>query len=101
MVSSMSISIARGSSVIVLRPLRFRWHRREDRVHIAAGLQPEDRAAVVKQVELDVASAPDQLLFAVIGLPGRGEISPDDLGINLQEGAADIPGKGEVGIPIA
>lgn len=45
----MSIS-TRGSSVIVLRPLRLRRHRREDQIHIAAGFQPEDRAAVVNRL---------------------------------------------------
>jgi hypothetical protein len=47
------------------RPLHHRRHRRQDRVDVAAGLQAEDRAAVVEQVELDIAAAPHQLLVAV------------------------------------
>src|SRR4029079_10105125 len=82
-------------------PLYLRWHRRENGIHIAAGLQPKNCAAVVEQVELDVASAPDQLFLAVGGIPGQGEIAPDEFGIDLQEGAPDILGEKEVGVPIA
>src|SRR5438128_422734 len=100
MVSSISISIARGSCVIVLWPLRFGRHRRQDRLHIAAGLQPEDGAAVVEQVEFDIAAAPDQLLLAVFSAPASRKIAPDDFRIDLQEGAADVLREGEVGVPI-
>ena len=72
-------------------PLYLRWHRREDGIHIAAGFQPEDGAAVVQQVELDVATTPDQLLLAVGGGPGEGEVAPDQFGIDFQEGVADVP----------
>src|SRR5215213_77625 len=82
-------------------PLYLRRHRREDRIYIAAGLQPKNCAAVVEQVELDVAPAPDQLLLAVGGIPGQGEIAPDEFGIDLQEGAADVLREGEVGVPVA
>src|SRR5215218_4911580 len=82
-------------------PLYLRWHRRENRIDIAAGFQPEDGAALVQQVELDVAPTPDQLLLAVGGGPGKREIAPDQFGIDFQEGAADVLGKGEVGVPVA
>src|SRR6186713_226390 len=82
-------------------PLYLRWHRREDGIHIAAGFQPEDGAAVVQQVELDIAATPDQLLLAVGGGPGEGKIAPDQFGIDLQEGAADVLREGEVGVPVA
>src|SRR5829696_771397 len=82
-------------------PLYLRRHRRENRIYIAAGLQPKNCAAVVEQVEFDIASAPDQLLLAVGGVPGQGEIAPHEVGIDLQEGAADVLGEGEVGVPIA
>src|SRR5664279_2305598 len=98
MVSSMSISIARGSLVISW-PLHFGRHRRQDRIDIAAGLQPEDGAAVVEQVEFDVAAAADQLLLAVLGGPWRRKISPDQFGIDFGEGAADALREGEVGVP--
>src|SRR3954453_286794 len=104
MVSSISISIAVGSCVIAFtfsRPLHFRRHRGEDGLYVAAGLQAEDGASIVEQIEFNVASAPDQLFFTVGRAPRRVEIAPDDFGINLQKGAADILGKGEVGIPVA
>src|SRR5213592_5117571 len=82
-------------------PLYLRWHRRENRIHIAAGFQPEDCAAVVQQIEFDIASAPDQLLLAIGGVPGEGEIAPDEFGIDFQEGAADVLREGEVGVPVA
>src|SRR6266481_6303495 len=75
------------------RPLHFGRHRRQDRLDIAAGLEPKDSAAVVQQVELDVTSAPDQLLFAVGFVPPRIEIAPDQLGIDFQEGAPDLLGE--------
>src|SRR5258705_6554245 len=82
-------------------PLYLRRHRRENGIHIAAGLQPKNCAAVIEKVELDIASAPDQLFLAVGGIPGQAEIAPDAFGIDLQEGAADVLGKGEVGVPVA
>src|SRR3954451_11043174 len=101
MVSSMSISMARGSWVMVLGPLHFRRHRGEDRIDVAARLEPEQRAAIVQQVEFDVAPAPDQLFFAIGRVPGRVAIAPDKFGIDFQERAADVLGKGEIGIPVA
>ena len=64
----------------------------EDRidVDVAAGLQPENRAAVVEQVELDVAAAADELLLAVGLGPRRREIAAHELGIDVEEGAADV-----------
>src|SRR6187551_4039699 len=82
-------------------PLYLRWHRREDGIHIAAGFQPEDGAAVIQQVELDIAASPDQLLLAVRGGPGKREVAPDQFRIDPQEGAADVLREGEVGVPVA
>src|SRR5216683_4319472 len=100
MVSSMSISIARGSSLILSRPLHFGRHRRQDRIDIAAGLQSEHGAAVVEQVELDIPSAPDQLLLAIGFVPRCLEIAPDQFGIDFREGAADVLSECEIGVPI-
>src|ERR1700744_1133086 len=71
-----------GCDVIMFssRPLHLRRHRRQDRIHIAAGLEAERGAAIVEQVELDVASATDQLLFAVGRGPGRIEIPAHQFG---------------------
>src|SRR6516164_6100061 len=101
MVSSMSISIARGSSLITSRPFHFGGHRRQDRFDIATGLQPEDGATVVEQIEFDIAPAPDQLFLALLRAPVHSEISPDKFGIDFQEGAADVLREGEIGVPIA
>jgi len=56
---------------------------------IAAGFEPEHCAAVMDQVELDGAAAPDELLLALfVGLLRR-EIAPDQLRIDVEEGARD------------
>src|SRR5690349_15365806 len=57
------------------RPFHFGGHRGQDRVHVTAGLQAENGAAVVQQVELDITAAPDQLLLAVGIRPWRCEIA--------------------------
>src|SRR5258706_14072690 len=101
MVSSISISIARGSCVIVSRPFHFRRHRRQDGIHIAAGFQPEDGAAVVEQIEFDITSAPHELLLAILWCPRRIKIPSHQFGIDFQECAADVLSEGEVGVPVA
>src|SRR3979490_302931 len=101
MVSSMSISIARGSFVIVSGPFPWGGHRGQDRIDVAAGLQAKGRTTVVEQVEFDVAAAAHQLLFAIRWRPRRTEIPADQIGIDLQKRAADVLGKGEIGIPVS
>src|SRR5690349_19266480 len=83
------------------RPFHLRRHRGEDGVDIAAGLEAKDGAAVVEQVELDIAAAADQLLLAVSRRPWRIEIAPHQLGIDFQESAADVLGEDEIGLPVA
>ena len=51
----------------VSRPFHFRRHARQDGGDIAAGVQAEDGAPVVEQVELDIAAAAHELLLAVGG----------------------------------
>ena len=63
-------------------------------------LQAEDRAAVVEQVEFDVAAAADQLLLALGLAPGRREILSHQSGIDAQEGAADVLREGEGLVPV-
>ena len=86
---------------VISGPAYFGWHGREDRIDVAAGLEPEGRAAVVEQVELDIAAAPDQLFMPVGFGPGGLEIAPHQLRVDAQKGFADRLGKGEVGIPVA
>src|SRR3954447_21048853 len=82
-------------------PFHRRRHRGENRLDVAAGLEAEDRAAVVEQVELDVAAAPHLLLVAVGGAPRRREIAAHDLRIDREEGLADVAGEGEILVRIA
>src|SRR5690242_18153779 len=84
-----------------LRPLHDRRHRRQDRLDITAGAQTENGAAVVEQVELDIAAAAHEL-FLALGLgPRRCKISLYQHRIDLAQRAADLLRKGEVGLPIA
>ena len=62
-------------------------------------LKAEHRAAVVEQIELDIAAAAHELLLAVGLAPGHGEIAPHDLGIDAQEGAADVLREGQAPRP--
>src|SRR5690606_15873388 len=84
-----------------LGPLHHGRHGAEDRLDIAAGLQPEHGAAVVEQVELDIAAAPDQLFLALRVGPGLLHAAGDDVRVDLQEGLADGLGEGEVPLPVA
>src|SRR5690606_41659368 len=86
---------------VPLRPLHLWRQARQDRVDIAAGFQPENRAAVIEQVELDVAAAADQLLLAVGLGPVLVEILPYEAVVDDLEGAADILREAEVGFPAA
>ena len=87
-------------ALLALRPLHHRRHRRQDRLDIAAGAQAENGAAVVEQVELDIAAAAHQLLVALGLAPGRREIVRHQLGIDAAEGAADILREGEDRLPV-
>src|SRR5579885_388783 len=93
-------ALRNGNKPSCLRPLHHRRHRRQDRVDIAAGLEAESGAAVVEQVELDIAAAAHQLLLALGFAPGLGEIAPHQPGIDLQKGAADLLGEGEGRLPV-
>src|SRR3569833_1355168 len=82
-------------------PPRQRRQGHQDRLDIAAGLQPEDRAAVIEQVELDIAAAPFQLVGAVLLGPRLVHMLPHDRLIGLEKTLADIACEGEVGLPVA
>ena len=61
-------------------------------VDVAAGLEPEGRAAVVEQVELDIAAAAHELLVALGVGPGRLEIAAHECGVDVEEGLGPRPG---------
>src|SRR5207253_9192955 len=83
------------------RPFHQRRQRGENRFDIAPGFEPEQRAAVMEQVELDVAAAAHQLLLALGFRPGLCPIAPDELRVDAQEGASDFPGEDKIRFPIA
>src|SRR3990172_10536147 len=78
-----------------------RRHRHQDGLDVAAGLEAEGRAAVVEQVELDIAAAPDELVAALLVGPGSVHVAAHQPGIDVEEGQADIAQEGEVGLPVA
>src|SRR4029079_10882845 len=84
----------------LLGPHHQRRHGAQDRLDIAAGLEPEDGAAVVEQIELDIATAADELLIAVRLGPRRQHVAADDLRIDADKGAADALREGKVRLPV-
>src|SRR5262249_38605396 len=83
------------------RPLGDRWHGGENRLDVAAGLQPEHGAAVVEQIEFHVAPAADELLLALGLVPADRVVAPHQLGIDPEKGLADRFREREVGLPVA
>src|SRR5262245_38918219 len=60
-----------GRRAPVVAPGRERRQRGEDRLAASPGLQPEARAAILQQVELDGAAAPPELEVALALAPER------------------------------
>src|ERR1700730_7119036 len=83
------------------RPCRFRRQRHQDRLDIAAGLQAECGAAVVEQVELDIAAAAHELVASLLRRPGLPHPVPHDGREDGEEGVPDRSDKGEVAFPVA
>src|SRR5512146_2455267 len=71
-------------------PAHERREAHEDRVDVTPALQAEERAAVVDQVELDVAAAPAQLRRAIRLRARRGAAPLDDRDVGGEEGRADL-----------
>src|SRR5436305_10910415 len=90
-----------AASEVLLGPRRFGGERHQDRLDIAAGLQTEGGAAVVEQVELDIAAAANELMTALLGRPGLPHTRPHDGRDNGEDGVADRSEEGEVALPIA
>src|SRR4029077_11052520 len=84
-----------------VRPRRFGWKRHQDRLDITAGLQPECRPTVIKQIELDVAAAADQLVAPLLRCPGEPHPGPHDFWVDREKGFADRAKKGEIALPVA
>src|SRR5579871_1635853 len=84
-----------------LGPRHLGWQRHQDRLRVPARLETEQRAAVIEQVELDIAAAADQLVTALRLAPALVHMAADDGRIDIEKGDADIAGKGEIPFPIA
>src|SRR5688572_11144977 len=82
------------------RPHHFRRQRHQDRVGVAAGLKAKEGAAVVQQVELDIAAAADQLPAALLVGPVAAHVAAHDLGIGAKERLADRAGEAEILVPV-
>ena len=85
----------------LLRPPDLRRQAGQDRGDIAAGLQAEDGAAIVKKVEFDVTAAPDQLFVAVVIGPVFVEMGSDQVAVDDKKRTPDILDEVQIGIPAA
>src|SRR6185312_1029453 len=74
---------------------------RQNALDIAAGLEAEGGAAVVEQIELDIAAAPFRLFGAHRVVPSLAPMAAHDPGIDIEEAEADFAGEGEILVPIA
>src|SRR5271165_614581 len=77
-------------------PARLGRHGRQNGGDVASGLQPENRAAIVEQIELDVTPAADELFLALGRGPRRRRVAPHDVGIDRDKTFADVAHEGEV-----
>src|SRR5215471_9441301 len=84
-----------------LRPHHQRRHGRQDRLDVAAGLQPENRAAVVEQVELNITPTADELLLAVCISPWGHHVAAHDVWVDADKGAAYALREVEVLLPVS
>src|SRR5258708_3595067 len=84
-----------------LRPRHRGRQAHQDRLDIAAGLEAEQGAAIVEQVELDIAAAAHQLRLAFGGGPGLVHVPADQARIDLEEGGTHLADEGEIALPVA
>src|SRR5207244_1854216 len=83
--------------VLPARPGR---HRHQHRLDAPLGLEAEQRAAVVDQVELDVAPAPQALPVALVGPPGLVAVALGNRDPGLREHPADIADQSEQALEV-
>src|SRR5947208_13462536 len=70
-------------------PAHQRGEAHEDGVDVAAALQAEESTAIVDEVELDVPSAPAELLGAIAVGPGKPAAALDDGNVCREKRVAD------------
>src|SRR5215469_7842587 len=92
---------SRENPASVSWPLGDRRHGRKYAFHIAARAQPEMRAAVVEQIELDIAAAPLGLFVPLFLRPALVHATANDLRLDVQESLAHRLGEGKVAFPVA
>src|SRR3981081_1017262 len=85
----------RCASIPRSRPARLGRQGHQDRFDIAAGHQAELGAAIVQQVELDIAAAPHQLVLALGFRPRLVHVPAHQPGIDFQEALAAAARKSE------
>src|SRR5258708_3407715 len=66
-------------------PLRNRWHGGENAFHIAAGLESEMGAAVIEQIEFDIAAAPLGLFVPLFSGPAFRHAASDDGRLDVEK----------------
>src|SRR3546814_15463602 len=84
----------------MLVPCRVRGQAHQDRVDIAAGLEPEQRAAIVDEVEFGVAPAPFELARLVRVGPRQPHAAAPDRGEDIEKGEPPGFGEGELCVDI-
>src|SRR6185312_4272803 len=85
----------------VVLPAHQRRQRHQDRFGAPVGLEPERGAAIVDEVELDVAPAAQELELPLALAPGVAAPSPHDRQIGLEERVTRVAHEGEVARGIA
>ena len=82
----------------VVAPFHQRRQRHQDGLGAAARLQTEQRAAVIDQVEFDVATAAVSLEIALACGVGNVPAPRDDRQIGVEKAVADAPGQREAAL---
>src|SRR5690606_23751408 len=98
--SIMALACARFRRCISSTPLHLGGQAHQDGVDVAAGLEAEQGAAVVDEVELGIAAAPFELLLLVLGRPFHAHPLAHDLREHVEERLAHILGEGEIALPL-
>src|SRR3954447_7007848 len=83
------------------RPTHLRRQAHQDRIHVAARLQAKQRAAVMDQVEFDIAAAADQLVFTVRCAPRLAHAAADDAWINVKKCLPHVANKAKIRLYVA
>src|SRR3546814_3362915 len=82
-------ALRKRGALFLSGPFGERRQAHQDRVDIAAGLEPEQSPAVVDEVEFGIAPAPDQLRLALGLGEGQAHAAAHDLREDVEERLAD------------